>query len=160
MVANRSFWTGAFGEEKISQNLERRKAKVFFSPVTFFLLWFFLTFSHCKVFAGFIRCNFLPNRRTVRRECVRTKGHFFSLKGLRWVACCSIDHGGPTPASGPGWNVHDKYMVKAVKADARESAWRRWTSFNLCHFAFSQNIALNLIWKTKLWVLATVAKIY
>lgn len=48
----------------------------------FFFLWLFQTFSHCKIFAGFI---FLPNMWTVQKESTLTKGHFFSLKDVRWT---------------------------------------------------------------------------
>lgn len=69
--------------------------KATFSSHCFFFLWLFQTFSHCKIFAGFI---FLPNMWTVQKESTLTKGHFFSLKDVRWTACCSIDHCGIAPS--------------------------------------------------------------
>lgn len=95
-VANRSFWTCILGEEKISQNLQEEKPQNF-APHCFFLLWYFLSFNHCKVFVGFICSTFLPNLWTVKRECTLTKGRFFSLKDVKWTACCSVDHCGLTP---------------------------------------------------------------
>lgn len=89
----RSSWTCIL-EEKISLNLQEQKLQ-HFSPHCFFFLRLFQTFSHCKIFAGFI---FLPNLWTVQKASTLTKGHFFSPKDVRWTACCSIDHCGIAPS--------------------------------------------------------------
>lgn len=115
----------------------RTKAAIFLSPLSFFLLWLFLTHSlHgvCRLYFSACSVDFPEGVYCSKRALFQPEGREVNSRMLYWSLW---NH--PWPVNLGGMYVWWVYLKDQVKADSRESTRRRETSLNLCHFAFFTN---------------------